>query len=86
MGSRGILVSKRYSSLKSFTNSLKLFPDVLLNGPHTRIHFILEIFKNWNFNNFFFCSFRSTWDPMGAKMSKCYSYYKLQQKIFKNFS
>ena len=29
-------------------------------------------FENWNFNDFF--SFSLTWDPMGAKISKRYSY------------
>ncbi len=40
-------------------------------------------FENWNFNKFY--SFSLTWDPMGAKISKRYSSYKSQPKVFKLF-
>ncbi len=40
--------------------------------------------KNFDFLGFFF-SFSLTWDPMGAKISKRYSSYKSQPKVFKLF-
>ena len=39
--------------------------------------------ENWHFTVFF--SFSLTWDPMGVKISKHYSPYKLQPKVFKLF-
>ncbi len=40
----------------------------------------LGFLKVWNFNELFL--FSLTWDPMGAKISKRYSSYKLQPKAF----
>ena len=74
----GAKISKRYSSCKLQSKAFKLFlnffPTVLTK---LRLGFLkIEILT------IFFFSFSLTWDPMGAKISKRYS-YKLQLKVFK---
>ncbi len=53
-------------------------------GPYAQTFFSFWKKKNfWIFYEYF--SFSLTWDPMGVKISKCYSSYKLQPKVFKLF-
>ncbi len=53
-------------------------------GPYAQTFFsFLKKKKFWIFYKYF--SFSLTWDPMGAKISKRYSSYKSQPKVFKLF-
>ncbi len=70
----GTKTSKRYSSLKSLLNPIKLFLNFLLSSPH-KIPFL----DFWNFEFLIFqdfFSFSLTWDPIGAQTSKRYSSLK----------
>ena len=73
-------MSKCYS-YKSQPKVFKLFQNFLPHGPHKNCIWDFWNFENWNFNDFF--PFSLTWDPMGAKISKCYSSYKLQPNVLK---
>ena len=70
-------MSKRYS-YELQTKVFKLFLNFLPNGPHKTM---FGIFENWNFNEFY--QFSLKWDPMGENISKRYSSYKSQPKVFK---
>ena len=74
-------ISKRYSC-KSQPKGFKLFL-FFPNGPnaHKTTFGIFEIL-NIEILTFFF-SFSLTWDPMRANISKRYSSYQLQSKVFK---
>ncbi len=63
--------------LQITAESFKLFLSCLPNGLHKTT---FGIFENWKFNEFY--SFSLTWDPMGLKISKGYSSYKSQPKVF----
>ncbi len=52
-------------------------------GPYAQTFFSFKKKKNWFIYEYF--SFLLTWDPMGAKISKRYSSYKSQPKVFKLF-
>ena len=69
---------KRYSSYKPQPNIFKLLSNFLPNGPHKTM---FEILKIEIFIIFF--SFLLTWDPMEVNISKHYSSYKSQPKVFK---
>ena len=72
----GAKASKRRYSYKSQSKVFKRSLNFLPNGSHK------TTFGNFgNFNNFY--SFSITWDPMGVKISKRYSSYKSQPKVFK---
>ena len=49
----GAKISKRYSSLKSLLNLLKLFLNFLLSGPDKSTVWIFEILSFWFFTIFF---------------------------------
>ncbi len=70
----------------------QIAPEFCENSPeflfHTKVTFLdFWNFEILNFNDFF--SFSLTWDPMGAKIAKRYSFHKSRPnliKIFLNFS
>ena len=62
-------------------NVFKLLLNFLPNGPHTTTFGIFEIMKIEILTLFFLLSL--TRDPMGEKISKLYSSYKLQPNVFK---
>ena len=72
----GAKISKRYPSYKSQPKVFKLFLNFLPNGSHKTTFGVLKIEILMNLLSL-------TWDSMGAKISKCYSSYKLQAKVFK---
>ena len=79
----GAQISKGYSSYNSQPKAFKLFLNFLPNGPHKNTFGIFEILKI-EMLMFFFFSFSLTRDPIGAKISKRYS-YKSQLKAFQLF-
>ncbi len=79
----GAQISKRYSSCKSESKAFKLFLNFLPNGPHKTAFGIFEILKIEIL--MIFVSFSLTCDPIGVKISECYSSYKSQPKAFKPF-
>ncbi len=71
-------VPKPYS-YKSQPKAVKLFLNYLPNGPHKMTFGIFEILKIEILTIFF--SFSLTWDPMGAKISKCYLFRSVSMVI-----
>ena len=72
--------SKRYSLYKSQPKVFKVLLNFLNNGPDKNTFEIFEILK---IEILFFFSFSLTWDPLTLKISKRYSSYKLQLKVYK---
>ena len=57
--------------------------SVAFSGAYAEANFFI-CGKNLGGGNFYeYFSFSLTWDPMGAKISKCYCSYKSQLKAFK---
>ncbi len=75
----GANISKRYSSYKSQPKMFKLFLNLLHNGPYKIAFGSFEMLK---IEFIEIDLFSLTWDPMGVKISKRYS-YKSQLKLFK---
>ena len=75
----GAKISKRYF-YKSQPKVFKLFLNFLPNDPNKTAFGIFEILKTEILMDFI--SFSLTWDPMGAEISKQYS-YKSQPKALK---
>ncbi len=71
---------KHYLFNKSQPNLWKLLLNYLLNGPQKTTVETLEIFKIQIVTIFF--SFSLTWEPIGVKISKWYS-YKSQPNVFR---
>ncbi len=79
----------------SWNRNLSILRVNIISEPTERISFKFWLLlplgqtpRHIFFVFFFFYehfSFSLTWDPMGAKISKCYSSYKLQPKVFKLF-
>ena len=75
----GAKISKCYS-YRSQPEVFKLFLIFFPNGPDKTAIGIFEILKIEILIYFF--SFSLTWNPMGVNISKRYSSYKSQSKVF----
>ncbi len=62
--------------------SFQTFSEISSQWSTQNYGFDFWNFENWNFLMILF-SFSLTWDPMGVKISKRYSSYKSQPKVFK---
>ena len=65
------------------SRKFQTFPEFSSQWPSQNCVWDFWNFDNGNFNEFYL--FSLTWDPMGAKISKRYSSYKSQPKVFKLF-